>query len=375
VRNTLPVIPQARAPRGLVKLNGEVVPGWIDWQVDNNTFYQADTFRVRFASSMLPAAYGPAWFASQSAITVELLAGFPADPAAFSAAELDSLFYGKVDDITYDPTSTLIELSGRDLTADLIDNKTTEKWQNLTSSQIVTKIAQRHGLNPKVAATKTKAGKYYEIDHVRLTHQRSEWDLLTWLAHQEQYVVYVRGQDLHFEPMPSASTDPYVLEWTPPTADNAAPGFNGKTILFARNLTLAKDVIVEVRSWNAKNKKGFTKKAQATHNKNTVLSGAAQPIGEAQTYSFTVPGLTPEQALQFAQNKLREITAHEVKMTATLPADNVLLPTDVIQVRGTATPFDQIYYPDSIVRTMSLSDGYAMTVNAKNHSPESVVAP
>lgn len=351
------------------------MPGWFEWEIDNNTFYQADTFRVKFALSMLPSAFGAAWWASQSKVFVEVFAGFPVDPENFTTSDLDSMLYGQVDDITLDPVGTVVEVAGRDLTAELIDTKTTEKWPNLTSSQIVEQLAKRHGLTPVVTKTTQKSGKYYEIDHVRLTDQRSEWDLLTWLAHQEQFVVYMKGKELHFEPQPTTSDDPYILQWEAPTPDSASPIFNGKSITFARNLTLAKDVIVEVRSWNAKNKKGFTKKAQATHNKNTVLKGAAQPVGEAQTYSYTVPGLTPEEALQWAQAKLREITAHEVRLSATLPADNVLRGTDLIQVRGTETAFDQTYYPDSIVRNMSVNEGYFMTINAKNHSPESVVLP
>lgn len=375
MRNELPALAAARQPRGLVKVNGEILPGWVNWEVDNNAFYQADTFRCCFALSMMPTELDAAWWAARREIYVEILAGFPADAENFTASELDSLIYGRVDDVTFNPVSGQIEVSGRDLTSEFIDAKTTEKFQNLTSSQIAEQLAKRHGLTAVVTKTETKTGRYYEIDHARMNDQRSEWDLLTWLAHEEQFMVFVQGKELHFVPKPQPDDDPYVLKWDAPTDDRGFPIFNGKTLNFSRNLTLAKDVIVKVRSWNAKNKKGFTKTAQATHNKNTVLKGAAQPIGEAQTYSYTIPGLTPEQALQRAQALLKEITAHEVKLNATLPADNILRLTNVIQVVGTGTAFDQIYYPDSIVRQMGISEGYSMTINAKNHSPESVVLP
>lgn len=373
MRNTVPALPAARQPRGLVKINGEAMPGWVEWEIDNNTFYQADTFRVTFALSMLPPQRGALWWSQQAAILVEIFAGFPADPERYSDADLQSVFYGKVDDITFDPVAATIEIAGRDLTAEFIDGKTTERWPNLTSSQIATQLAQRHNLTPVVTVTKTKAGTFYEIDHVRLTDKRSEWDLLTWLAHEEQFVVYVKGQELHFEPKPDATKEPYMLQWQPANDERGHPVFNGMRIAFSRNLTLAKDVIVQVRSWNAKNKKGFIKTARATHNKNTVLAGAAQPIGDAQTYSYTIPGLTPEQALQKAQALLKEITQHEVKLHADMPADNLLGVTDVIQVVGTGSDFDQLYYPDSILREMSVRSGYVMRITAKNHSPESVV--
>jgi len=364
-----PIQPQARQPRGVVKING-VRTQWVSWELDNNAFYQADTFRVKLALSAQP---DPTIFASASELDVEIFAGFPADPANYTEAELKSLIYGLVDDVTYDPVQAVVELSGRDFTSVLVDTKTTDKWPNLTASQIAEQIAKAHDLTPVVTATTAKVGTYYEIDHARLSTQRSEWDVLTYLANEEGYMVYVRGRELHFEPRPSPDAEPYVLTWQAPTTERGHAIFDGKSVMFSRNLTLAKDVTVYVRSWNAKNNQGFTQKAKSARTKNTVLKKAAQPIGEPQVYTFNIPGLTPEQALQRAQSLLREITAHEVKMTAHLPADNVLDITKMIQVVGTGTAFDQMYYPDSIIRQMSLSDGYQMTIHGKNHSPESVV--
>jgi phage protein D len=369
--NEVPALSVARQPRGLVKINGEVVPGWISWEVDNNTFYQADTFRCRFALSSMPPDKGAAWWASQKEIFVEVLSGFPVDPEWFDASELDSLIYGKVDDVTYDPVGRLIELRGRDLTSELIDAKTTEKFQNLTASQIAEQLAARHGLTPKVTATKTKVGTYYEIDHARLTDERSEWDLLTYLAHEEGFVVYLKGKALHFEPLPTESQNPYVLRWEPPVDDRGFPIFNGKSISFSRNLTVAKGVVVTVRSWNAKNNKSFTV-TYPTHKARGTAPGKASP--PAQNYAFTKPGKTPEQALQWAQAKHREITQHEMRLAASMPADNVLKVTDIIRVEGTDSPFDQTYYPESINRAMSLSDGYTMMIAAKNVSPENQVS-
>jgi hypothetical protein len=296
-----------------------------------------------------------------------------------------------------------------------------------------------------------------------LTDQRTEWDLLTWLAHEEQFMVYVKGNVLHFEPraetvskttvidnrpaiqkeideikaawsaslkksqalLDSASADwdksqatkdaaleaqarqelaaskaeregaiakyqarlrelerqlkeppqiiesggAYVLRWEPPTESTSAR-FNGKSIEFSRNLTLAKGVVVSIRSWNGKSGKAFTVSYPTNKAKGTA-PGNSSPV--AQVFPFTIPGLTQEQALQKAQALHKEITAQEVKLHATLPADNILDVTSTIKVIGTGTAFDQIYYPESITRSMSVFEGYTMHVRAKNHSPESVV--
>jgi phage protein D len=364
---------EARQPRGIVRINGAAVPGWLEFEVENNVFFHADTFRCSFAVSALPSEYGPAWWASQSTIHIELLAGFPADPENFTAADLDSFIYGRVDEITYDASGTVIEVTGRDLTAAFIDAKTYEQFVNQTASQIATTLAQRHGMTPVVTATSTKVGSYYEIENRRVPLNRSEWDLLTWLAHEEGFSVYVAGQELHFEPQAEPGAEQYALRWVSPTADGGAPTFNGKRLVCSRNLTLANDIIVYVRSWNTMQKKGFTVKAQATHTKKAIGRGSAPAAGPEQVYSFVRPGLTKEQAQAYANQRLRELSAHEMKISAELPGDNLLTMRTLIDLSGTGTAFDQTYYPDSIVRALSVRDGYTMRVTAKNHSPESEV--
>lgn len=366
-----PIFTQVRHPRGMVSINGIFAP-WESFEIDNNNYYLADTFRVEIPVASLPLNLTAILIARQPAILVEIFAGFPFSTELFTSADLDSLILGQVDDLDYIPSEGKIVLTGRDLTAIFIDNKTTEKFQNLTSSQIAELLAKRRGLTPVVTPTAIKAGKYYEIDHARLTNQKSEWDLLTYLAHEENFDVFVKGKTLYFQPKPKPTDIPYVINYVPPLL-GGTPNSNITHITFSRNLTLAKDIIVKVHSWNQKQKKGFTKTATGTHNKNTVLAGAAQPIGEAQVIEQTYPNLTPEQALQKAQNLLKEYSQHEVKMHAEMPADNLLSTENIIQVVGTGTLFDQIYYPNSILRRMSVSEGYKMTIEAKNHSADSEI--
>ena len=361
----------ARQPNGAVTVNGLYVP-WESFEVDSNNYYEADTFRIDIPSGSLPATVTPSYFSSTPAVLIQIFAGFPPFPALFSSLGLDSLIVGQVDDITYDPVKTLITLSGRDLTAKFIDNKTTEKFQNLTSSQIASLLANRRGLTPVVTATTTKVGKYYQIDNARLTDQKSEWDLLNYLAHEENFDVFVQGQSLYFQPKVSeTATTPYVIYFNEPFISSGAPVGNFVELELGRNLTLAKDIIVKVRSWNQKQKKGFVKTATATHNKNTVLAGAAQPIGDAQTYSYVYPNLTPQQALQKAQNLLAELSKHEMRASIVLPGNNLIKAQNIIKLTGTGTNWDQNYYADSVVRTMSITEGYNMRIEAKNHSPVS----
>jgi len=355
--NTAPAPDVARRPRGLVKVNGDVTPGWVSWEVDNNAYDQADTFRIAFAAAQLPAGRDAAWWPCQKTIAIEILAGLPGNPENFTTADLDSVIDGEVDEIHYDPVRGILDISGRDLTTRLSDAKTSEKFLNLTSSQIAERIAARHNLKAVVTKTTTPAGRYYEIDHNRFNDQSSEWELLTGLAHEEQFMVYVKGQTLYFRPLPTPGDDCYRLQWQPPTGERGYALFNGKTLRFSRNLMAIHENQVIVRSWNAKQKKRFVAAVPAT------------APADGRIYHYTIPGLDKRQTLRRAQALHQQIARHEMKLTAELPADGVLDVTRLIQVSGTGTAFDQHYYPSSVVRHMSASEGYTMTVDASNHAP------
>jgi phage protein D len=366
--NDLPVQPVARQPRAIVKVAGIQVPAWISWEVNNNTFYQADTFRVSFAANMLPSETDANWFSDQKVAFVEILAGFPSDPSNYSETDLDSLIYGRVDDVAYDPVATTLTLTGRDLTAAFIDAKTTIQYQNLTSSQIAAQLAANHGLTVVGPATTTPAGTFYAYDRVSMTDQRSEWDLLTWLAQQEGFACYVQGTVLNFGPRPPAPPEPYELRWT--LDENGHPSANVQDLRVSRSLTVALGVTVVVRSWNAKQKTGFVayypKKGKGTQ------AGGSAPSGNTQIYSVTRGGLDQAGALRLAQQLHHEITQHEMKLRARLPADNVLTQTAMVRLTGTGTKFDQDYFVDGITRSMSIDEGYGMEISAKNINPESV---
>jgi phage protein D len=355
---------QLRQPRGAVKINGAEVTGWVSFDTDANEFASPDTFKVVFAISGLPAAYNAAWWASQTAdIMVELFAGFPADPGHFSAAELTSIFYGRADDLDFDYDDLTLHVTGRDLTAALVDNKSSEKYRNQTSSQIAASLAGKHGLATAITATTTKAGVYFAAEHVDLRSDRTEWDLITWLARQEGFRVFVKGKVLHFEPIPKTAPTPFILE---KTSSGAGPdAWSGQTVKVSRTLTVAKDISVSVTSWNSSQKLAYTRKA----------SRKKKGSGSVQAYTYRIANLTPEKAQARANQILAEISKHEVRLAFGGPADSILAIDGVIQVKGTGTVLDQTFYPASIARTMTFDGGYGWTVEAKNHSPETQATP
>jgi phage protein D len=370
--NQLPLVSQARTPRALIQINGQTVREVEYLEYVENNFYLSDSFHVKLPLYNLQEALTIEYWLSQPAILVELFVGFPQDPISYSISDLQSLILGGINNLNvrvFD-NGGYVEFDGFDLSKKFIDNKTTEKYPNLTASDIAIKLAQEQGLTPVVTPTTQKVGYYYAQDYVQLQTEITEWDLLVYLAQQEGFQVFVRGKSLYFQPRPLTSPNPYVFQAQ--TLENGQlASFNGTQLVVSRNLNYARDVIVKIRSWNAKTGR-VEVEARATPNKKTVLAAAAQPIGEAQTFQYTIPGLSKEQALIRARQILEDISQHERVLQASCPGDNILRKDSVIALKGVSTSADQTYYPDTITRTIS-PGGYTMQVRAKNHSPQSVV--
>lgn len=457
----------ATQPRLLALANSERLVGVVGFEVDNNSFYQADTFHITLCLSAQPASRNWAWWASQVDIELEMLVGYPANPQQFDRSDLTSLLIGEVDDIEIDPVRDEIVMSGRDLTSRFIDNKTAESFRNQTASQIATLLALRRGLVPVVTTTTLKAGTYYDIDKVGDSDDRPEWDLLTYLAQVSGFQVYVKGRELHFEPKTvdavkrtvidktamrarydqisalwgaeldkvkatnkqasalldqrDATSDPgqrasltgqakalndqanstqlaarttykseyeslraqlagpdfvetttsYIVRWQPPAQN--VPAVNAVSLSMQRNLTIAKDIVVTVRSYNLKQKKGFTVTANRTRVKSGTKTASKSYIAP-QKYFFTIANKTAAEAQAYANQKLAEISQHEMKIEVTLPGDPALNPRLLLKLEGTGTAFDQVYYPASVLHAIGLN-GYKTTIRAKNSSPDSTVAP
>ena len=346
----------ARQPRCRVTVNGTPLPGVIDVEVTSASHFTADTYRV---TASVSAGFDPAYWGESENDEIAISIGFE-DP--LQGLTLNPMLIGQVDDVDYDVIARTITLSGRDLSARFIDSKTSEKFQNLTSSEIVQQLAVRRGLDSDVYSTKDKAGRYYQIDHVTLSDERTEWDLLCYLAEREGFDVWVSGRTLHFQPPPEGT--PYLILWSeqPNYASNCT------SLSLTRSQTLAKDVIVKVKSWNQKQQTAFTVTVK------TAKAKKREKGGEAQVYSYTVPNLSREQAQKYAERMAAQITKHERNLSASLPGDSLLSTRTQVQLVGTATDWDQLYFPETVTRRLSFNEGYVMDLRAKNHSPQDTIS-
>lgn len=365
---TLTTNTQLRQPRAIVMINGFSVL-WVNINITTTTFYVADSYHFEIPINGQPNGFNISYLSLQASLSIKIYVGFPQNPDAFNVEDLDLLMVGDCDEMIIDPLRQIITFSGRDLTSRFIDTKTYAKYPNQTASTIVTNLANSHGLNPVVTSTSGNVGTFYIRENTLMTKETTEWDLITFLAQQYNFVAYVQQNNLVFGAKPTAeNSQPYVLSYQSPSSPSGSPIFNGMTLDMTRCFTVAKDVTVKVRvPYSPLTGRSFT--ATAGKKNPSINSSKAGN----QVYTYTYPGLSNAQALAKAQQLAQEITLNELKISATLPGDNKLLKSSIIQLIGTGTRFDQVYYTDTVVRNISVEDGYTMEVHAKNMDVNSQV--
>lgn len=374
--NNFPNATQLRQPRGIVVIN-DMTLLWMEIEVTTTTFYIADSYRITMPIKGQPVGFNLAYLASQVPLTVKIYVGFPSNPDSYQTSELDLIMVGDVDKMDVNPLNQTVTFSGRDLTSRLIDTKTYAKYPNQTASSIATMLAQEHGLTPVVTPTTEKAGIFYKYYNTLMSKETTEWDLLCSLAQAqpERFVVFIepnRNQisslstNLVFAPQATIRTsNPYILIYNPETATFGSPTFYGTNLVFSRSLTLAQDVVVKIRvPYSPQTGRAFTVQAKSRK--------ARLTNPQTKQYYYIMPGLSKDQAQNRANQLVRDITIHEMRLEVTLPGDTLIQKNGIVEIRGTQSNFDQIYYADSIVRTLNYNS-FLQRVSAKNHDTTSEI--
>lgn len=349
----LPSEPSAalRAPRLRLLANDKVIAGALEAEVISNNYYAADRFSAAIALGSEPSLAAAFW-ASETNILLDV------QLSVDGGDSFTSLVQGAVDTIRVDPTLGLVHLDGRDLTASLIETRTQEAFPNRTASEIASVLAARHNLTAHVTSTTTPVGRYYDGEHDSITLNEfsrvtTEWDLLVLLARHEGFDVFIQGQNLYFQPATGGTGQAISLRPSDVTE-----------LQLERSLTLARDIEVVVKSWNARQNSAFIQRARADRS-----AGSRRTSAQPQRYVFVRPNLTSAEALKLAQRKLSELSRHERTIRITMPGELTLTPRSLITLEGTGTEFDQLYYVDVVERRLRRNGGLLQHILARNASP------
>lgn len=331
-----------------MKANGLLVPGAVAAEVVSNNYYAADRFNVSIALAADPGM-GMSFWSDEAQILVDIQ--FSVD----NGMSYTSMLYGAVDAVSVYPAIGLVNITGRDLTASLIAARTQETFANRTSSEIATLLASRHHLTPHISTTTTPVGRYYQSEHDSLTLDQftratTEWDLLVFLARQENFDVFVEGQSLYFQP--STALHEITLSLRPTDVTD---------LRLERSLLLAQDIEVVVKSWSSRQNIACIQRATTT------ATGSTESAASSQSYVYVKPNLTPQDASKFANQRLAELVRHQRTIEIRMPGELALSPRGLIALEGTGTDFDQTYYVDVIERRLD-GRGFTQLLRARSAS-------
>lgn len=318
-----------KQPSLRISIGDALVPGAIAFEIESVAYFAADRFWIRFAMGVAEFT-SVAYFVKlgNQTITIDVtLNGFG----------FTNLLIGQIDNVRIDILANTATLTGRDLSARLIDAESSETFVNHTASQIAEVIASRHQLTANVTVTTTPVGQYYELDHARSTlgvnsRTTTEWNLLSSLAQVENFELSVVGTVLNFGP-PVLSMPVFV-----------GPGsFIELTLDIATNLPGG----TIVKSWNSRNKAVFS-----------------QSEGTGLTTTIIRPNLTQVQVEQIAAGHLAVLSQHGTVLIGTMPADVAMVPGMQMSLAGTNSDLDQNYIIAKISRMLDARSGFVQTVRA-----------
>lgn len=333
-------------PRASVSVNGAPIAGLIGAEVISTSAFEADRFDLTFALGGDPAASLPFW-SSTPAFLVSLSFGESDGPPV-------ELVRGYADCLSVDAMKGRVRLEGRDMTSVFLETPVARMFPNQTASEIASVLASNHGLAASVTATTQPVGRYYQNDYTSMALESfsghlSEWDLLSALAGYEGFDLFITGETLCFHPPQSGMPVRVIYPQ------------EASSIVLRRTLRLVGAISVTVKSWNSH--QGATVAETCTTQSDTLEPGS--PAQQALSFVELRPNLTPAQAQNIAQRRLNELIPHRRCVEITMPGDTTLLARDHVAIAGTGTDFDQVYFIESIVRSIG-REGFRQRVRANS---------
>jgi phage protein D len=241
----------------------------------------------------------------------------------------------------------------------MMDAKTTEKHPNLTASAIAIKFASSHGLVPIVAGTQTLAGTYYNQNSSILGNDMSEWDLILFLAKQEDFVVRVKGNRFLFGPYGIVTGPLY-------TPQDPLPFTWGKDIdalEFERSPDAARDVIVKVITYDRDSKSRIVETAKSTTQYAKRIYGGSRA---AYTETYVIPGLTRQQAQKKAQSICYELSRCQVIGQIDTAGNPNMAIDRKAAIYGVGQGLTDNYYLNKVTHSYDITSGYQNSSSFSN---------
>ena len=321
----------------LVEIDGkplpaDIAPLLVSAYVDDSQ-QLPDTFVLRFRDpNRMVLAKAGAKVGSLVKVSVQVAGA--AQPEPLISGEVTAL------EAEYDTGGTFTVIRGYDQTHRFFRGRRTASYQQMTASDIATKIAQRASLQiGEVTSTTTV------FDHYSQAGQ-TDWEVLSALARANNLEVAVRDGKFSFAAPAvasaapaaggSANTDPLVLQL-------------GKDLLRFRSvLTSAAQVgKVEVRGWDVATKTALTATEDATTKRIELPTVTPQKLAEAfgnPTYVATdIPYRSQAEVDEAAKALADELASSFAEFEGTARGNPKLRAGASVSIDGLGEPFDGKY--------------------------------
>lgn len=349
-------VPTVRPLVVTVKLNGQALPGVKSVKVTNSAHPSSDTFSVTIALQNQPASSNLAALGANRSDEIEIILGIQGGAS-------QSVITGAVDHVDARMLSQTATLTGRDYSAPFLDHRTVETFQNQTASDVASTLSARRGLTAQVTPTKTPLGTGVDGANTRTTGGQTEWDLLSGLARDEDFDVFVRGQNLIFRPAVDPVGGAYTVIWVPPPAPGLPPACPVKDLRLGFRPPLARGI--EVTSISHDSSTGKVSQTTVTTPATGKPGNAEAKVGGAQQYTVDQPGRSSDQTNNQANKFASDFAMWTRSIEIDLPGDPALSSDRPLVLSGTGSPWDQPYAVDTIEWSYTYTDGLTMSIKAK----------
>ena len=322
--------------RAWINVNGSMFP------VEKGTAHRTATKKSGTFSGTIPFNYPGA------RSTLANLDDNESSVVVMTRGQTATLISGEIDNVSIDYIGGTIEVSGRDASAKLHDQKTGEKWVNKKPSEIIQDLAGRVGLgvsfdNEIALKMQRKMKDDYtkltdNISYAMVVHKLSEFMGAHWFVKDGTlHVVSGSSQGSGYSISISVDGQGHIVS-------------DALSLTVKRNVQAGKPIKVTTKSWHQREEKIFKGEHQ---------TGGS---GTAKEYVYHLPNLTQDHVDQHAKGKAKDHKRHEIEISVECVGDTSIDISGPLNLSG--SDFDGSYTIDAIEDSFG-DEGHTMTITAK----------
>jgi phage protein D len=332
-----------------VSINGDQIQGLLSAAITTTNCFSADTYSLTFAMGARESGDISFWSTVSSAY-VEVTVAI----SSLYGSTYQRLITGMADTIHVDPILGTVGVEGRDLSSSMVDSYRQQDFVNQTASEIVSAIAQYHGLQAVVTATSGDIGRYYSDGYTKLSlgpfsRLQSDWDVVVELARRNDFDVFVEGQTLYFQPSAGPANVPVPISLQ-----------DTQSFRIQRNLGIAANTAARVQSWSSQNMAAY----DSDNPDGSTSTDQASSSTVNLPFLFSGSNYTAQQVAASAQRYAAELGRLGSVLHLEMPWDLSLSPRTTILLDDTNSLFDTTYLIDNVDRFYNPTSGSRQSIRA-----------